>query len=301
MFSLCGLGAWVYISGGVVSREVVISSQPTAPLIRIDPLPAQSCDDIALSPKTEVLQVLLHCKYYSRSKPQKTIVFWGDSSVVSWLPVFSTIANESNYALVVLSFPSCPPIFDARKTVFTFDESKNYCSDGKIQRQVSSFIRDLKPDLIVIAASWSSYISSEYVTTISSAMADKGSALQAFERSLPETLRHLSLWAPLIVIKDWPRMPARPNLRNIAFLGYTQRPISILRADFDESAAVVNKIFETITDSKVRYFDPAGKVCDAEKCYSAKDGLLYYEDAYHMSPQGAMQFKEEVEALLANN
>jgi peptidoglycan/LPS O-acetylase OafA/YrhL len=301
LFSLGGLGAWIYISGGVVSRDVVVSSQPTAPLIRIDPLPAQSCDDIAPSSKTEATQVLLHCKYYSRNKPQKTILFWGDSSVVSWLPVFSTIANESNYALVVLSFPSCPPIFDARKTVFTFDESKKYCADGKIQRQVSSFIRDLNPDLIVIAASWSSYLNSEYVTSNIGVMADRVSSLQIFERSLPETIRHLSQWAPLIVIKDWPRMPVRPNFRSIAFLGYTQQPISILRPDFDESAVGVNKIFETTIDPKVRYFDPAGKVCDAERCYSAKDGLLYYEDAYHMSPQGAMQFKEEVEALLANN
>ncbi len=301
LFSLGGLGAWIYISGGVASRDVVVSSQPTAPLIRIDPLPAQSCDDIAPIPKTEVAQVLLHCKYYSRSKPQKTIVFWGDSSVVSWLPVFSTIANESNYALIVLSFPSCPPIFDARKTVFTFDESKKYCSDGKIQRQVSSFIRDVKPDLIVIAASWSSYLNSEYVTSNIGLIADRASSLQIFERSLPETIRHLSQSAPLIVIKDWPRLPVRPSLRSIDFLRYRQDPISILRSSFDQSAIAVNKIFDQITDPRILYFDPTTKVCDESLCYSARDGLLYYEDEYHMSSQGAMQFKEEVEALLATN
>jgi len=301
MLSLGAGGAWIYSSKGVVNRDIVIASQTSAPLIRIDPLPSRGCETVDFGYKVEPIQLLPYCKYYSNAEPAKTIVLWGDSSVISWLPVFSTIANESNYALVVLSFPSCPPIFDVRKTLFTFDESRRYCADGKIQRQVASFIQKINPNLIVIAASWSSYLAGDYITTISDSPSNYTSSRRALEKSLPETLTELKRSAPLMVIKDWPHLPVRPSTRTIDFFGLQQRPVSLSRVEFDRSTSLVNQVFNQNADERIRYFDPSYKVCDISKCHAVKDGLLFYEDAYHMSSQGAMQFKEEVEALLANN
>jgi hypothetical protein len=213
--------------------------------------------------------------------------------------VFSTIANEKNYELVALSHQSCPPILGARKTLFTFDESRRYCADGSIQKKIVSFIDDVKPDVIVVAASWSYYLNREYVTLDVRNRADAESARKVFELALPETLNRLSQIAQLVVVRDWPRMPVRPSLRTIDLLGYERRPVNVPRDRFNQTNATVNQVFNRVSSDRIDYFDPAEKVCDQHHCYSVRDGLLYYEDEYHMSSQGAMQYKAEIESLLS--
>ncbi len=299
MLSLGVLGLWIYGAGGLPNREVAVASQATAKLERIDPLPARSCLALGEGQYQVPPEVMAHCKLYSNGSPVKRIVFWGDSSVLSWLPVFSTIANEKSYELVALSHQSCPPILGARKTSFTFDESRRYCADGSIQKKIVSFIEHLKPDVIVVAASWSYYLNREYVTLDTRSPADAESARRVLELALPETLNRLSQIAPLVVVRDWPRMPVRPNLRTIDLLGYERRPVNVPRDLFNQTNAIVNQVFNRVSSDRIDYFDPAEKVCDQRYCYSVRDGLLYYEDEYHMSSQGAMQYKAEIESLLS--
>jgi hypothetical protein len=303
MVGIAVYGISIYLMDGLQSRDIVIASQSKVPPLIIDSARARACEGELLTERTKKIspQVFTHCELYVGTRPTKTIVFWGDSSVNSWLPVFATIANEQNYALIVLSHMSCPPILNARKTKFTFEASKQYCADGMIQGEIVAYLRDLNPDLIVLAASWSSYLHREYISNHSFATADAWSARTVFENDLPKTISSLMQIAPLIVFKDWPRMPARPNVRTIRALGYQQQPVSIDRGQFDESSAAVNKVFDQIRGERIRYFDPADKVCDDQKCYSARAGLLYYEDEYHMTPQAAMQFKTEIAALLLSH
>jgi peptidoglycan/LPS O-acetylase OafA/YrhL len=303
MLGVAVFGVWLYLAKGLPSREVVVASQSTAPLLKIDMAKARGCEGefFVERIKQPPPQVLKHCTIYAGARPTKTIVFWGDSSVSALQPVFGTIANEQNYALITLMHMSCPPILNARKTTFSFEESKRYCADGRIQGEIVSYLRGLNPDLIVLAASWSSYFNREYVTNHSFAAADAASSRVVFENELPKTIDSLIQIAPLVVFKDWPIMPERPNARTIRALGYQKQPVSIARSQFDEWVAPVNKIFDQVHSQTIRYVDPAEKVCDNQKCYSARDGLLYYQDAYHMTSQAAMQFKTEIEALLSNN
>ena len=93
-------------------------------------------------------------------------------------------------------------------------------------------------------------------------------------------------------------MPSRPSFRSISLFGYTQRPLALPRSDFDRSTTFINQVFAAIKNERVKFFDPATKICDESWCHSLRDGVLYYEDSYHMLPQATMRFRNEIEKLL---
>jgi hypothetical protein len=298
MFAVGGFGYWVYQLVGVQTRAVVVASTSTAELIRMDAPSRIPCSESPTLSAGVSLSALKLCTLYKPANPVKTIVLWGDSSVISWSPVFLTLAHQKNYAIIAITHPSCPPIFKARKTAFTFEESKTYCADGRVQSEVARLIKNSQPDLIVWMAAWSTYANREFITDRTGAPANLDSTQRVLIEGIPETLSALTEISSVVVMKDWPIMPSRPSFRSISLFGYTQRPLALPRSDFDRSTTFINQVFAAIKNERVKFFDPATKICDESWCHSLHDGVLYYEDTYHMLPQATMRFRDEIEKLL---
>ena len=298
MLILGGAGLTIYASSGWVTRPVVKASASNTKIVLIDPLPAQPCQAVPQLSVNLTHDIAGFCKAYVPEVPTKLIVMWGDSSVISWSPIFATIAKERQIQLIVLSHPSCPPILGARKTFFTYEDSKRYCSEGKIQNKVLQYIELLKPDSIVLAASWSAYLHREYIGAPGVTQANQTTAKALFDVALPETVIRLSKLSPVTLIMDWPLMPSRPSLRSVTLFNYKKDPISIDAEEFKAYSAYATERLTQQQSGRVTLFNPATKVCDDLKCMSARDGLLYYEDSYHMTPQGSMQFRKEIEEIL---
>ncbi len=298
MVGIGGYGYWVYQQGGVATRAVVLASASTSPVVLLEAPMRQSCGERAALAVGVPPAALKLCTLYSSGNPSKTIVLWGDSTAVSWAPVFLTLAKQKNYAVLVISHPSCPPILRARKTKFNYEESKAYCADGKIQDDIVRLIRNSHPDLIVWLAAWSAYANTEFVTNVSGRVADQESTRQVLAQGLPETLLTLADIARVAVMTDWPVMPRRPSPRVVGMLDFTREPLTISRQQFDQSTAYVNSIFNGIQNSRIVFVNPAEKICDEDLCRSQRHGVLFYEDTYHILPQATMQFKSEVETLL---
>ncbi len=293
-----GFGYWVYRHDGVQTREVVIASTSTAELIRMDAPPQTPCISSSALSAGVSLTALKLCTLYKPVNSVKTIVLWGDSSVISWSPVFLTIAHQKNYTVIAITHPSCPPIFKARKTAFTFEASKSYCADGSVQSEIVQLIKNSQPDLIVWMAAWSAYANREFITDLNGVPANLDSTQRVLSEGIPKTLSALTDISSVVVMQDWPIMPSRPSFRSISLFGYTQQPLALPRRDFDRSTAFINQVFSTLTNERVRFFNPATKICDGTTCQSLRNGVLYYEDTYHMLPQATMRFRDEIEKLL---
>ena len=300
MFGVGCFGYWTYQQGGIVTRAVVLASTSRAKLIRMDAPPKAPCSEHSMLSVGVSAEALKLCTLYAPKNPLKTIVLWGDSSVISWSPVFLTIAQEKNYAVLSVTHPSCPPILNARKTNFTFEESKFYCADGKIQSQIIQLIKNSRPDLIVWMAAWSVYANTEFLTDFSTQAASKESTDRVLGQGVPETLAVLAETAKVVVMKDWPVMPIRPSYRSLSFWGYSQSPIKLPRTHFDQSTAYMNEIFSRVHNQNIKFFDPASKICDNSFCHSMRDGVLFYEDTYHMLPQATMRFSDDITSLIEN-
>jgi peptidoglycan/LPS O-acetylase OafA/YrhL len=296
-----GMGYWIYQQGGIASRAVVQGSGMNLEILSIE-LPAQTpCVTQPSLTQGVAPRALLLCTLYSAPNPQKTILLWGDSTVISWLPVFLTVAKQNNYTVVAITHPSCPPILRARKTTFTYEQSKAYCSDGETQAEILTLIKNSQPDLIVWMAAWSSYANKEFITDANSAAASQATTRQTLMTQFPETQRQLAEIGKLVVFKDWPIMPSKPTMRAIDLFGFKQAPVFLSRAQFNRDTEFMDRLFAANQPKNSSYFDPSYKVCDESLCFAAREGVLFYEDTYHLSSQGAMRFKGDIETMFRDS
>lgn len=300
MFLFSAVGYWVFYNQGIKSRLVVQASEQTAPFLNIYFPPETSCQEV-FNQTAINSPALQFCKRYASKKPQKTILLWGDSSVASLLPVFATIAKENNYAVVSLSHLSCPPIIQARKTFFTFEASKKYCADGVIQGEIIDFIRQLKPDLIVISAAWSVFGNKEFFTDVTSEIANQASTRKVLMTHLPDTLERLSAVANVIVVKGWPDLPRNPQIRVVDLIGLSKGEVTTSQQEFEQKTQFINQVFDNLSSERIRLYSPSDKLCDGLLCHSIIDGVMLYEDTYHLTPQGVMHFKKDLEEIIDQN
>lgn len=297
MFVASAIGYWIFLSNGVKDRLVVKASAQTAPFLNIDFPPETSCTE-GLDNSLLKSPALQFCKRYSSLHPKKTILLWGDSSVISLLPVFATIAKERNYAVLSISHLSCPPIVRARKSTFTFEASKNYCADGVIQGEVLDFIAKYKPDLIVVAAAWSIYGNKEFITDVPGEVANLVSTNKVLEEHLPKTLHELSEIANVIFFNSWPDLPKNPHVRVVDLIGISKNAVTVSQNEFEKNSQLINQVIGKLLNPRIKVYSPLSKLCDGNICHSEVDGVLFYEDTYHLTPQGVMHFKEDLEQII---
>jgi peptidoglycan/LPS O-acetylase OafA/YrhL len=288
-------GYLIFKDEGIPSRKIVVQQTDPLQVASFASFPASQC-----LPASSVFLANNFCTKYSPPNPAKTLLLWGDSSTGAWLPVFQKIGYENGFAVINIMHPSCPPILKARKTRFDFPESRKYCSDGTIQDDVIALIRQLKPDEIIVIAAWNSYSTyskREFLADSNTNNADSMTTSHVLETRIPETLRKLSGIAPTIIFKSWPILPNMPMNRNVQFLGSQKRVVSVSKKEFVADNAQINQIFDQIQDQNILFFDPTYKICQSDQCVSVLDGVNFYSDKYHITPQGTMQFKTEIEEL----
>jgi hypothetical protein len=209
-----------------------------------------------------------------------------------------TVAKEQNFTIVKISHFSCPPIVGARKTAFSYSASKEYCADGELQQNVLGAIAKIRPDLIVLMSAWSAYGSKEFVTDRPNELASLATTERVLQVNLPQTIDQLSQIADTLIFKSWPVLPRNPNVRVIPFLYRNTRQVTLDQTAFDFSASRINTVFSHINSPRVTFYDPAPRVCDGTLCHAEREGVHLYTDTYHLSPQGALWFKPDIERLL---
>jgi hypothetical protein len=302
---LCGLmaltasvGLFIFKDQGIENRVVVQANiRPTDGAV-YQQNPAVPCSDSSIYPVVSNL-----CIKYVAQGSKRNIVLWGDSSAGAWLPVFLDIAAKNNISLFHIMHLSCPPILDARKSVFNFEESRKYCSDGKTQREVLQLIQDVKPEATVLIAAWNAYSdfsNREFITDSSSETANVQSTKRVMSQKLPETLSELTKISKTIVFESWPILATEPKARKLPFPGFETRLSSIKREEFDHDVRTIRQILRQAQsqNGSLVLFDPAEKICLQDECLSEIDGVNYYLDKYHITPKGSMQFAEEIERFL---
>ena len=298
MAAVGAIGYYIYQYNGLQFRPVVLQNFDARQIVKFESNPAEPCEATESFPAVRPF-----CTSYPAAQSRRKIVLWGDSSIVAWSPVFKDIAAREHDSLITLSHLSCPPIVDARKTHFEFEGSRQYCADGTLQRQVIEYIQAIKPDLIVVIASWNSYSSysnREFIKGNVEGAANAATTKQMISVKLPETLDLLSKISKTIVFKNWPILPANPGNRIVSFLPNDKNEIHLDHNEFIRDSKEVNNIFKMIGNNQILIFDPAEKICTSGVCTSTFRSIKMYADRYHITPQGAMMFKPDLASLISS-
>jgi peptidoglycan/LPS O-acetylase OafA/YrhL len=299
MCIIAAMGYLIYQNDGFSSRRVVLENVDTADHMASDFNVAGLCADLKaddfLTP---------FCQQRSAVTAGKTIVVWGDSSVVAWSPVLETIAKQDNYTLVRIAMLACPPILDAGKVVFSYAPVRLYCSEGTSQQKVLDYLRKIKPDMVVVIAAWNQYSGDPAKELLLDRRQETRAATaettqQVLERNLPETLKQLSAMSKVLVFRSWPILTAPPNTRVISRLGVSKYEAVAPQAEFEKDTKRVNQIFDSLASPQIRFFSPADKVCDGVVCHSERLGVRFYSDPYHITPRGSLSFKDELQRVIS--
>ena len=286
-----GLGYAIFQKEGLSNRAVVFEN------VGLQNVSAKTNPPVPCTDNPKYSLVSKYCTKYVSEHPEKTIVVWGDSSSAAWRTVFLAIAKERNYNVVVISHEGCAPLLDtvARRSYVLDSRKVPYCGYGLIQEQAIDLIKEFKPDVTVLLASWIWLKRPQNkIEDIQSAKTE-----HTVDIRIRDTFQAFETLSKLIVFKSWPLLPKEPNYQvsRIKFLQGEHKLTVVDVNEFIKDNEYVDAIFKRTASENIVFFSPAKKIC-SDKCVPIFQAIRMYQDAYHITPQGSMQFKSEIENLL---
>jgi peptidoglycan/LPS O-acetylase OafA/YrhL len=292
MVVIGAMGHKVYVDVGISDREVVLKNVDIRQTDFSQSNPPSPCTNDA-----KFSLVSPFCHKFTAENSQSTIVLWGDSSAAAWQNVFLDIAKSKNYTIIVIAHEGCSPLLDvaARKTYVEDGGKSPYCGYGLIQEQALELINEFKPNATILVAAWNWLKPSQ----IDIQDGQSGKIDNYVDKRIFDTVKAFEKISRLIVFKSWPNLPKEPNYKisRIGFLQSETRRALLDVRDFIKDSEYIHSILDRSASSNTLFFSPSEKIC-AEKCVPILNGVRMYYDSYHITRQGSMQFRVEIEKLI---
>ncbi len=245
-------------------------------------IPFVSCDG---KPTSSACQL-------GRSDSKPTMLFWGDSHMLSWAPALDAILNSQGEKGLLVTNSACPPLLGVDNTIKTFGSScpkKNY--------DVKNYLLG-NPDIqtVVMAASWTRYFR-EDGPLISQKGKPSAEGLDAAINALVSTIQWLrENGRQIIIIGPVPvydkSVPLALALEKTTGNKFIPPLIALQRLKNVEFFAAVEN--ETNKEgASVRLLDPILWMCSSE-CVVLAEGFPMYRDAGHLSVEGAIALQPDL-------
>lgn len=254
--------------------------------------------------------------YASAKKYPESIALVGDSHMEAltygFKHLFETGALPFN--VYALGRAGCNPFIDTDS--ITFEKKSFGCTDA-LTPTIRAVLK--RPDIkwVILAGRHAARYSGTAYGEIEREFAAKpwtyqfsangvqsSSNEEAFAFGLQATLDEIKRSGKRVIfVHQLPELGFNPKgcLRSFGGKSLKQCAIDLseVHRRLDPYKATVNQIIENRSD--VQQYDPMHLVCDEHICSPfAKDGMLFYRDDDHMSPQGAQVMAKEIAGSLAS-
>lgn len=217
------------------------------------------------------------------------ILLVGDSQAYAMADGLIEAANGLGYTVVASSHVACP--FVGR---LAFKTTKQDCAEW--QKEVLDFALSSKPDAVVIANRGPLYIYPKSVLNVARRTIDSESPVVAqrvakYGLALDEVIAPLQgVKIPVLLFTSIPELPSSSGTRQIVAQTSGGPAVHVDRRD---AIAHRRPVYETELAASRRYegvhvFDPFEALC-TDTCPTAVNGTLLYQDATHLSLDGALR------------
>lgn len=228
--------------------------------------------------KADFLETRLRECTYGPAEAGVVIALFGDSHAHQWLPALRQIAGRRGWRVVTFLKSSCPT---AETRIYNAKLKRRYDECDVWRNSAVKRIRELRPDLVVMANSTSGYVPRP----------PKGRALtyQEWEIALGKMVGGFAATGhSVLLVRDNPRMPIDPR---------TCLSRAVKRgAPMDNSCVVertlaldeeVFKIERTVLDKfeNAHLLDLTDRLCDDLTCSAYDAGTIIYRDTNHLTRQ----------------
>lgn len=297
---IAGLGLATLAGDGLPMRH------PTADIGHFDTILADTSKDFLLENRGDFahcqgdLSIANNLRWCYQSKPgMPTIAVWGDSMASAQFPALAEILKDDN--LVLLAEAGCAPLRDVISRNVTDFASRCLAFNRKV---LQLLVREPSITTVILISRGPLYLSGAgfgpsdaqqwtlefapdaerkstdfhdiYLSGVDGAI----QALQDSGKQVVFVLEPAELdFTPQECLYAPPYHP-HTQLRSQCFIARS----AVMRRQ-SEYRAVIAELQHR--HPKLRVFDAAAPLCDADRCYAVRDGHAFYYDSHHVSNYGA--------------
>jgi hypothetical protein len=239
-----------------------------------------------------------------RDEPPQYVV-WGDSHAAAMAPAIEEAANKAGKSGLLVSSGACPPLLD-----FDTGASKrqNIASCNSSNRATINLIIAQRIPLIFLVARWPKYSHrSEYGRE--GVFFDPSHAIDLDDYSAPLRAAMDATLADLarngihaVLVMDVPEMGYDvPNALAKAILTRSEANLAPSRQIVRQRQALAAEVVSSIA---LKYHpivvDPNPDLCDQQRCFMKKDGVILYRDSDHLTRSGARMISHIFDSVFAD-
>jgi peptidoglycan/LPS O-acetylase OafA/YrhL len=228
------------------------------------------------------------CSFGETSKPESTVVLFGDSHAAQWFPAMKVIAESRHWKLVTIIKPACPPInIKALITRRAIEACERW-------RKLSiAAIQEMHPDTVIMSAS-SLYPRRDSPSLIDASEWEKGSR---------DTFLAIARNGTAVrTIRDTPHADydVPRCLAQLAWNGHATCP------PLNRANALSADIYQAVVRGaanidNVKIIDMSDAICGTDRCATEQGDLVKYRDADHLSASYAESLANALQMQLLGN
>jgi peptidoglycan/LPS O-acetylase OafA/YrhL len=212
------------------------------------------------------------CSFGEISKPESTVVLFGDSHAAQWFPALKDIAESRHWKLVTIIKSACSPMNIGSSSM---DTTRAIKACDQWRKLAITAIQAMHPDIVIMSSS-SRYSRHDSPELIDASVWEKGSR---------DTLIAIARQGTAVrLIRDTPHAnyDVTSCLAQLAWNGRASCP-PLIRASALSSDIYHAEVRAAANITNVRIIDMSDVICGRDSCEMEEGDLLVYQDGDHLT------------------
>jgi peptidoglycan/LPS O-acetylase OafA/YrhL len=212
------------------------------------------------------------CSFGEISKPQSTVVLFGDSHAAQWFPALKDIAESRHWKLVTIIKSACSPMNIGTSSM---DTARAIKACEQWRTLAIAAIQEMRADIVIMSSS-SRYSRRDSPNLIDASEWEKGSRDTFIAIARPGTAVRL--------IRDTPHADydVTSCLAQLAWNGHATCP-PLIRASALSSDIYQAEVRAAANIANVRIIDMSDVICGRDSCETEDGDLVVYQDGDHLT------------------
>jgi peptidoglycan/LPS O-acetylase OafA/YrhL len=227
------------------------------------------------------------CSFGKISKPESTVVLFGDSHAAQWFPALKDIVESRHWKLVTIIKSACSPMNISSSSV---DNARAIKTCDQWRKLAITAIQEMQPDTVIISSS-SRYPRHDSPELIDASEWEKGSRDTFIAIARQGTAVRL--------IRDTPHADydVTSCLAQLAWNGHATCP-PMTRASALSSDIYEAEVRAAANIANVRIIDMSDAICGRNSCEMEQGDLAVYQDGDHLTSSYAQSLTNALQNQL---
>jgi peptidoglycan/LPS O-acetylase OafA/YrhL len=215
------------------------------------------------------------------------IVVWGDSHAHALTPALRKFTADHHVSIAYALRGDCAPLTG----IWRQKDVTHACR--RFNDEALKFVAELRPRLVVMAAWWSNYTSGRQLFLDDRRAARSGTESRLIlEDALNKTLDQITATgAKIVIVEQVPQNAGDVPSASIILhrLGLPANTIAATRTAHQKRQQFITSMLDRASAARhLTRLDPAGPLCQSERCTVEADGRLLYFDNDHLNDDGSL-------------